>query len=136
MRGVWWRKVLEKAGGRLFGQPHRGGDPDFAAGQFDSDSVSWADVRDELSTRTLFGGDGPRIVVVDHADKFVKENRERLEEYVGASNESGLLVLIVESWASNTRLYKAIDKTGLQIKCDATAARQNKQTMKNRFRIG
>jgi DNA polymerase-3 subunit delta len=103
------------------------GDPDFAASEYDSDSVSWADVHDELLTRTLFGGDGPRIVVVDHADKFVKENRERLEAYVGASNESGLLVLIVESWASNTRLYKAIDKSGLQIKCDAPLRGRSKQ---------
>lgn len=102
-------------------------DPDFAASEYDSDSVNWADVRDELSTRTLFGGDGPRIVVVDHADKFVKDNRERLEDYVGASNKSGLLVLIVESWASNTRLYKAINKSGLQIKCDAPQRGRSKQ---------
>ncbi len=93
-----------------------GDDADFAASQYDSDTALWADVHDELSTRSLFGGDGPRIVVVDHADKFVSENRERIEDYVGSS---GLLVLLVDSWASNTRLYKAIHKSGLQIRCDA-----------------
>ncbi len=112
-------------------------DPDFAASRYDSDSVTWADVHDELATRTLFGGDGPRIVVIDHADKFVKDNRERLEDYVNASSATGLLILIVDTWASNTRLYKAVEKSGLQIKCDpptkSTAA--NKPT-KGRSRIG
>ncbi len=102
-------------------------DPDFAASHFDSDSARWTDIHDELATRTLFGGDGPRIVVVDHADGFVKENRERLEDYQ-ASGGTGLLVLIVESWASNTRLYKAINKSGLQIRCDPpTASARSKQ---------
>ena len=102
-------------------------DPDFAASHFDSDSARWTDIHDELATRTLFGGDGPRIVVVDHADGFVKENRERLEDYQ-ASGGTGLLVLIVDSWASNTRLYKAINKSGMQIKCDPpTASARSRQ---------
>ena len=95
-----------------------GDDEDFAPSQYDSDSATWADVHDELSTRSLFGGDGPKIVVVDHADNFVKENRDRLEDYVGVTN-GGLLVLIVDSWASNTKLYKKVDKSGLQVRCDA-----------------
>ena len=104
-----------------------GVDPDFSAGHYDSESANWPEIKDELSTRTLFGGNEPRIVVVDHADKFVKENRERLEEYVDADNEHGLLVLIVDSWASNTRLYKAVNKKGLQIKCDAPLKGRSKQ---------
>jgi DNA polymerase-3 subunit delta len=95
-----------------------GDDEDFAATRFDSDSATWADVNDELSTRSLFGGDGPRIVVVDHADKFVKENRDRLETYVDSKNSTGLLILIVDSWASNTKLYKKVDKLGMQVRCD------------------
>ena len=113
-----------------------GDDPDFAASQYDSESAGvtgWADVHDELATRTLFGGDGPRIVVVDHADKFVKENRERVEAYVGASASSGLLILIVDSWASSTRLYKAIDKSGMQVRCDApTKSARSKQVDEKR----
>ena len=105
-----------------------GGNEDFAASQYDSETATWADVNDELSTRTLFGGDGPRIVVVDHADKFVKENRDHLEGYVGASSKNGLLILIVDSWASNTKLYKKVDKSGLQIRCDApTKSARSKQ---------
>ena len=55
-----------------------------------------------------------------------------LEEYVRASGVSGLMVLIVETWASNTRLYKAIDKTGLQIKCDPPLRGRSKQTDEKR----
>ena len=105
-----------------------GDDEDFAASQYDSDNATWADVHDELSTRSLFGGDGPKIVVVDHADKFVKEYRDRIEDYVEASNNVGLLILIVDSWASSTKLYKKIDKTGMQVRCDApTKSAKSKQ---------
>ena len=96
-----------------------GDEADFSATQYDSDNVGWADVHDELATRSLFGGDGPRIVVVDHADKFVKDNRERIEDYVEAGSASGLLILVVDSWPSNTRLYKKVNKSGVQIRCDA-----------------
>ncbi len=127
----------------------KGDDPDFDTAQFDSDSVSWPDVHDELATRTLFGGAGPRLVVVDHADKFVRDNRERLEDYLvppkktsskkpkGAGEPAprepaatkglnSLLILIVETWTSNTKLYKAIDKLGLQIRCDVPLAGRSK----------
>lgn len=130
---------------------------DFSAAHFDSDQTAWADVHDELATRSLFGGDGPRIVVVDHADKFVSQNRDRLMDYLSppkktkstsskkvaantadtqandsndsnanSSGPNGLLILIVDTWASNTKLYKAIDKTGLQIKCDLPFAGRSK----------
>lgn len=94
------------------------GDTEFSATEFDGNTCAWADVVDELSTRSLFGGDGPRIVVVDEADKFVKNHRDQLEKLV-EKPAAGLLVIVVSSWASNTKLYKRIDKAGLQIRCDA-----------------
>lgn len=104
------------------------GDEDFAASKYDSENATWADIHDELSTRSLFGGDGPKIVVVDHADKFVKDNRDRIEDYVDATSHGGLLILIVDSWASNTKLYKKVDKSGVQIRCDApTKSAKSKQ---------
>lgn len=105
-----------------------GGDEDFAPTQFESDQVSWPDVHDELATRSLFGGDGPRVVVLDHADKFVSAHRPLLGDYAIASGSTGLLVLIVDSWPSNTNLYKSINKTGLQIRCDppTTSAKSKK----------
>jgi DNA polymerase-3 subunit delta len=105
-----------------------GDDEDFAASQYDSENATWADVHDELSTRSLFGGDGPKIVVVDHADNFVKDNRDRIENYADGPSHSGLLVLIVDGWASNTKLYKKVEKSGLQVRCDPpTKSARSKQ---------
>ena len=73
---------------------------------------------DELCTVSLFGGGGPKLVVLDNGDDFVKRNREKLEDYVNQPRGNGTLVLVVGAWAKNTRLYKAIDKAGLQVQCD------------------
>jgi DNA polymerase-3 subunit delta len=130
-------------------------DPEFAATFLDSDNLTWVEVHDELATRSLFGGEAAKVVVIDHADKFVKEHRERLENYlnppkvktktkgkskpktgqesktntgpgdnfdVKPSSEPvfhGLLVLVVDAWLSTTRLFKEVEKSGLQIKCEA-----------------
>lgn len=112
-------RFLKKLAVDFLVQSIGGDNEDFGATEFDSDDATWADVHDELSTRSLFGGDGPKLVVVDHADKFVRDNRDRIEDYVELDHHSGLLVLIVDSWASNTRLYKKIDKSGMQVRCDA-----------------
>ena len=89
-----------------------GGDEEFVPSEYDSNHASWPsiwpDVHDELSTRSLFGGNSPKVVLVDDADKFVTENRDRIHDYVSQSKGSGLLVLIVNTWASNTNLYKLI----------------------------
>ncbi|MDB4333739.1 DNA polymerase III subunit delta [bacterium] len=99
-----------------------GGDEDFVPSEYDSNHASWPsiwpDVHDELSTRNLFGGNSPKIVLVDDADKFVTENRDRIHDYISQGKGSGLLVLIVNTWASNTKLYKLIDKVGFQVRCD------------------
>lgn len=84
---------------------------------FEGKQVEWRDVADELSTVSLFGGGKSRYVVIDEADSFVTKFRDRLESYVERPARTGVLVLEVSSWASNTRLYKAIDKSGLQIEC-------------------
>ena len=102
-----------------------GDDPDFQATEFEGDSAKLADVLDELSTRTLFGGAGPRVVIVDRADSFVSNFRSELED-LAESQRSGVLVLIVSKWAANTRLYKRIDKNGFQIRCDAPLAARSK----------
>jgi len=91
-----------------------GEDSPFATFQNDP---AWRDVNDELSTVSLFGGGGPRLVVVRDADDFVSNNRDRLEKFVKEPPRNSVLVLEVNTWASNTKLYKATDKTGLQIAC-------------------
>ena len=40
----------------------------------------WRDVADELSTQSLFGGGGPRLVLLEGADAFVSAHRDRLED--------------------------------------------------------
>ncbi len=77
----------------------------------------WRDVADELSTASLFGGGKPRLVILERADSFVSANRQKLEDYVAKPRTSGVLVLDVDEWPSNTRLYKALDQSGLQIDC-------------------
>jgi DNA polymerase-3 subunit delta len=73
-------------------------------------------VFDELSTVALFGS-GRRLVVINEADPFVTKYRAALEDYVANPKSTGVLVLDVKTWASNTKLYKAVAATGLQIEC-------------------
>jgi DNA polymerase-3 subunit delta len=77
----------------------------------------WRDVADELATGSLFGGGGPRLVVLERADSFVSANRQRLEDYVAKPSRSAVLILEVDEWPANTRLYKALDQRGSQIDC-------------------
>lgn len=96
-----------------------GDDADVPLSSYDCEErlPEWRDVADELATVSLFGGGGPRLVVLEAADKFVSANRPRLEDYAAKPRASGVLVLDVEEWAANTRLYKALDQSGLQIDC-------------------
>jgi DNA polymerase-3 subunit delta len=78
--------------------------------------VTLRDVLDELSTVALFGS-GKRMVIVENADGFITRYRAELEDYVAKPRAKAVLVLAANSWASNTRLYKAIAEAGLQIEC-------------------
>ncbi len=75
-------------------------------------------VFDELATVALFGG-GRRMVLVSEADDFVSAHRSLLEDYAAKPCDTGVLVLDVKSWPSNTRLYKQLAESGLQIDCKA-----------------
>ncbi len=74
-----------------------------------------ADLTDELLTISMFGD--RRIVMVEDADEFVKENRQGLEKYVAAPAKSSLFILDVKSWPKNTRLAKILNSTGLAVEC-------------------
>jgi DNA polymerase-3 subunit delta len=85
---------------------------------FVGDEARWRDVLDELSTVSLFGGGGAkRLAIVENADKFVSQNRQSLEDYAAKPSRIGTLVLEVDAWPGNTKLYKIVDKEGLQIDC-------------------
>src|SRR6476660_6471554 len=77
----------------------------------------WRDIADELATVSLFGGGKPRLVILERADGFVSAHRQKLEDYAAKPRASGILILDVDDWPPNTRLYKALDQSGLQIDC-------------------
>lgn len=93
-----------------------GGDAEFSLTRFAGRSVEAREVFDELATVALFGG-GERLVIVEDAADFVSANRAALEDYVAEPSGAGTLVLVVDSWPSNTRLAKAVAATGLAIEC-------------------
>ncbi len=96
-----------------------GGDEgDFSLSQFDGNRTELRDVRDELSTVAMFGGDR-RMVVVDEADPFITRYRAELEDYVAEPSPNGVLVLEAKSLPANTRLYKAVAASGLLVDCNA-----------------
>ena len=78
--------------------------------QTDGDNIAAAEVFDELRTLPFLAE--RRVVVLTDADKFVSENRELLEKYFEKPASTGVLVLAVSSWKSNTRLAKILPKTG------------------------
>ncbi len=96
-------------------------DAEFSLARLDGGSAEYRGVFDELSTVAMFGG-SRRLVIVEHADEFVTRFRGQLEDYVAKPRSSGVLLLCPKTWPANTRLYKAIDKSGLQIDCKAPTA--------------
>jgi DNA polymerase-3 subunit delta len=72
-------------------------------------------VFDELAMLPFLGS--RRVVVVQNADEFVSAHRESLERYVQKPSRSGVLILAVQSWPSNTRLAKMVAQSGLAIDC-------------------
>ena len=96
---------------------HRGeADDDLTLETCEGRSAQWRDVVDLLRERSLFGG-GSRTVVVAEADPFVKNYRDKLEQYVESADPDSLLILELSSLPGNTRLAKAIAKHGLTIRC-------------------
>ncbi len=99
-----------------------GGDEgDFSLTTFEGPTATLRDVMGELATVAMFGK-GKRLVVVEDADELVSRHRPEFEDYVARPKPTGVLVLEVATWPSNTRLYKAVAAAGLQIECTAPAS--------------
>jgi DNA polymerase III subunit delta len=107
-----------------------GNDGEFGLSVFVGREVQLRDVRDALSSISLFG-DGQRVVVIEDADTFVSDHRPELEDYV-ARPAKGVLILDVKTWPSNTRLAKAVAAIGMTIKCEAPTDRQAKSWLTQR----
>lgn len=110
------RLVVETIAEQVLGDE----DAEFALARFDGSAAEWRSVHDELSTRAMFGG-SRRLVVVDDADDFVSRFRPQLEDYVARPRSTGVLLLCPKTWAANTRLYKALEQSGLQVECKPPA---------------
>lgn len=99
-----------------------GADADLAVSVVDGKDTDAASVFDELNTLPFLSS--CRVVVVDHADKFVSENRPMLEKYFASPSPTGTLVLIVDSWPSTTKLAKALPNVGKLLSAEAMKAAQ------------
>lgn len=72
--------------------------------------VSVSEVLDELRTVPFLTD--KRVVVVKSADDFVSKNRLLLESYFDNPCPTGVLILTVSSWPSQTKLAKKLPKVG------------------------
>jgi DNA polymerase-3 subunit delta len=92
-----------------------GEDDSFGLSTFAGDKATFAAVRNELSTLPFLAP--RRLVVVEGADPFVQQERPKLEKYVAEPAATGVLVLEVKSWPSNTKLAKLVpENTTIQCK--------------------
>ncbi|PQO46135.1 DNA polymerase III subunit delta [Blastopirellula marina] len=105
-----------------------GEEKDIPYGRLAGNTVTWVDVADEVSTVSLFGSSGRRLAVVEDADPFVSRYREELEKFLEKKRPGGVLVLQVEKWAANTRLYKKCNEVGLQVQCNPPEKKSGKKS--------
>ncbi len=110
-------------------------DEDLPIAVFDGGSTAWRDIHDELYTVSLFNPSGLRVALVEDADTFVTDNRTRLEDYVEQPQQRGAMILEVSKWAANTKLYKLVDKLGLQVECRLPQVARGKQKSLDQQRL-
>jgi DNA polymerase III subunit delta len=91
---------------------------EFGLSMHAGETADFAAIRNELETLPFLSP--RRVVAIDGADPFVTRYRTLLEKYVSKPAESGILVLIVKSWPSNTKLAKMAPAAG-SIDCKAPA---------------
>jgi DNA polymerase-3 subunit delta len=97
-----------------------GSDDGFGVSSHAGDKADWSTVSTELASVGIFSK--RRLVIVEDADPFVTRERARLEKYVAAPSATGVLVLDVQSWPSNTKLAKlAADEATIVCKAPAAA---------------
>ncbi|MFI4881136.1 MAG: DNA polymerase III subunit delta [Phycisphaerales bacterium JB064] len=93
--------------------------------RFDGESAELADVLDECRSPGLLPVH--KLVVVDAADKFVREaTRPALEKYADAPDDRATLVLRAETWRPGN-LDKAVAKVGKVMDCKEVGPQQAAQ---------
>jgi DNA polymerase-3 subunit delta len=88
---------------------------------FAGDKATFSEVNAELTTLPFLAP--RRFVVVEQADPFVTAERARLEKYVAAPAATGVLVLDVKTWLTNTRLAKQLPNDAILV-CNPPAAQK------------
>ena len=107
------RRALEKLRQEILGDASE----EFACSVFQGDGTDWSVARNEVSTLPFLSE--RRLVIVESADGFVKNHRAKLEKFVKEEPpKTGVLILDLKSWPSNTKLAKMIDKNAT-ITCKA-----------------
>jgi len=95
----------------------------------------WIDLKDELSTASLFSMGELRTVVVRGGDPLVKDFRAELEQHLAKPGSASRLILELEQLPSNTRLYKAAEKDHLLVGCSAPQIPMGRNTQPDLPRI-
>jgi DNA polymerase-3 subunit delta len=97
------RQVLEALREHVLGPEGQA----FGLSVYEGDKADFAVIRGDLETLPFLSP--RRVVVIESADEFVSENRAALEKYVAQPAATGLLVLVVDSWPSTTKLARALE---------------------------
>lgn len=84
--------------------------------RFEGKDADLKSVLDELLTISMWGE--RRLVVVDDADDFVTKHRVALEKFLEKPPKKSVLMLVVKKWPKTTRLYKLVEKIGLNLSCE------------------
>ncbi len=112
-------------------------DDELAVSRFPGEAAPLSDVLDELRTLPFLAK--RRVAIVENADPFVTAHRRELETYAERPSSSGVLILSVKSWPSNTKLAKLVEKSGLAIDCKTPGERELPAWLvalaRNRFRV-
>lgn len=95
-------------------------------------TARWADINDELSTASLFDMGEKRSVVIRNADKFVSANRPEIEAYLAKPGSTARLILLFDSLASNTKVYKSLDKSHVLVCCSGETGQKTGATAATR----
>lgn len=96
--------------------------------EVDGNTARWADINDELSTASLFDMGEKRSVVIRDADKFVSSNRAEVEDYLARPGKAARLILQFDSLASNTKVYKGLDKSHVLVCCSGETGQKTGAT--------
>ena len=84
--------------------------------RFDGGEVAVADVLDEVRTPSLLGD--RRVAIVDDAATLISASRDPVQRYCESPSDTGVLILLCKSLPRNTKVYKAIARTGVIVACE------------------